>query len=90
MAKMQSVDRKASFLLVVDVNAYHEKWLGSSTTNGHGWAAHDFASLSGYGVYTHRRSLMKGCFAWCLQIFLILWGFGLARLLEPQIIVPFL
>ena len=38
MAKVQSMDRKASFLFVIDLNAYHGKWLGSSTTNLHGKA----------------------------------------------------
>ena len=33
MAKMQPVDRKASFMFVGDVNAHHEELLGSSTTN---------------------------------------------------------
>ena len=31
MAEVQSLDRKASFLFVGDVNAHHEEWLGSST-----------------------------------------------------------
>ena len=44
IAKVQSVYRKTSFLFVGDVNAHHEKWLGSSTTNVQGRAAHDFAS----------------------------------------------
>ena len=32
MAKVQSVDRKTSFLFVDNVNAHHEEWLGYSTT----------------------------------------------------------
>ena len=36
IAYVQAVDRKASFLFVDDVNAYHEEWLGSVTTNLHG------------------------------------------------------
>ena len=47
IAKVQSVARKASFLLVSDVNANHEEWLGSSTINLHCKAARDFASSSG-------------------------------------------
>ena len=47
MAKVQFVDRKASFLFVSDLNAYHEGWLGSSTMPLHGRAARDFASSSG-------------------------------------------
>ena len=31
MAKVQSVDRKESFLFVGDANAHHEESLGSST-----------------------------------------------------------
>ena len=38
MTKVQFVDGMASFLLVGDVNAHHEKGLGSSTTNFHGRA----------------------------------------------------
>ena len=48
MAKVQSVDIKASFLFVADVIAHHEEWLGSSTTTVHGRAALDFASLLGW------------------------------------------
>ena len=49
-----SVDRKASFLLVGDVNAHHEEWPGSSMTNLRCRAAHGLASCWGYGAYTHR------------------------------------
>ena len=48
MAKMKSVNKKASFLFVGGVNIHHEEWLRSSTTNLHGRAARDFASSSGY------------------------------------------
>ena len=44
---MQSVDRKASFPFVGDVNVYHDEWLESSTTNLHGRAALDFAPSTG-------------------------------------------
>ena len=47
MAKVQSDDKKASFLFVGDVNAHHEEWLVSSTTAVHGRAALDFVSSSG-------------------------------------------
>ena len=47
MAKVRSVDKKASPLLVGDGNAHHEEWLGSSTTTLLGRAARDFASSSG-------------------------------------------
>ena len=42
---MQSVDRKAYFLFVSDVNAHHEDELGSSTTTLYGRAARDFDTL---------------------------------------------
>ena len=48
VAKVQSVDIKASFLFVGDANAHHEEWLRSPTTNLSGRAGGDFASLSGY------------------------------------------
>ena len=38
MAKVQSVNGNLYFLFVGHVNAHHEKWLGSSTTNSHGRA----------------------------------------------------
>ena len=47
MAKVQSVDRKASFLFVGNVNTHQEECLGSPTTGLHGRAARDFASSSG-------------------------------------------
>ena len=31
-----------------DLNIYHGEWLGSTTTNSHGVAAFDFATVSGY------------------------------------------
>ena len=45
--QVQFVDRKAFFLFVGDVNAHHEEWLGSSTTNLYNRAAGDFALCSG-------------------------------------------
>ena len=44
---MQAVDAGASFLFVGDLNGHHQEWLGSSTTNRHGVAALDFATVSG-------------------------------------------
>ena len=46
MAKVQSVDRKASFLFVADVNAHREDWLVPSTMTVYGKAALDFISSS--------------------------------------------
>ena len=47
MTKVQSVNRKTSFLFVGDVSAHDEEWLGFSTINLHGRAARDFVSSSG-------------------------------------------
>ena len=59
MASIQSVDRKASFLFVGDLNAHHVEWLKSrSATDRHGAAAYDFAGAAGceqlVDVPTHR------------------------------------
>ena len=35
------------FLFVGDLNGHHQEWLGSTTTNRHGVAAFDFATVSG-------------------------------------------
>ena len=48
MTKVQSVDRKASFLFVANVKANHEEWLVFSTTTVHSRAALDFVSPLGY------------------------------------------
>ena len=48
MAEIQSLDTKASFVFVGDLNAHHTEWLNSiSPTNRHGRAALDFSNLSG-------------------------------------------
>ena len=47
MAAVQAEDVRASFLFVGDLNGYHQEWLGSTTTNCHGVAAFDFATVSG-------------------------------------------
>ena len=47
MAAVQAVDICASFLFVGDLNGHHQEWLDSTTTNRHGVAAFDFASVSG-------------------------------------------
>ena len=46
MAAMQTEDIRASFLVVGDLNGHHQYWLGSTTTNRHGVAADDFATVS--------------------------------------------
>ena len=47
MADGQAEDVRASFLFVGDLNGHHQEWLGSTTTNRHGVAAFDFATVSG-------------------------------------------
>ena len=47
MAAVQTKDVHASFLFVGDLNGHHQEWLGSATTNRHGVAAFDFATVSG-------------------------------------------
>ena len=47
MATVQAEDVRASFLFVGDFNGHHQEWLGSTTTNRHGVAAFDFATVSG-------------------------------------------
>ena len=47
MAAMHAEDVCASFLFVGDLNGHHQEWLGSTTTNRHGVAAFDFATVSG-------------------------------------------
>ena len=44
---MQADYVRASFLFVGDLNGHHQEWLGSTTTNHHGVAAIDFATVSG-------------------------------------------
>ena len=47
MADVQAEDVRTSFLSVSDLNGHHREWLGSTTTNRHGVAAFDFATVSG-------------------------------------------
>ena len=47
MPAMQAEAVRASFLFVGDLNGHHQEWLGSTTTNSHGVAAFDFATVSG-------------------------------------------
>ena len=47
MAAVQAVDVSASFLFVGDLNSHHQERLGSTTSNSHGVAAFDFATVSG-------------------------------------------
>ena len=47
MAALQAEDIRYSFLFVCDLNGHHQEWLGFTTTNRHGVAAFDFATVSG-------------------------------------------
>ena len=47
MAAVQAEEARASLICVGDFNGHHQEWLGSTTTNRHGVAAFDFATVSG-------------------------------------------
>ena len=47
MAAVQAADARASFLFVDDLNSHYQEWLDSTTTNRHGVAALEFATVSG-------------------------------------------
>ena len=47
MAAMKDEDVSAAFLFVGDLIGHHQEWMGSTTTNHHGVAAFDFATVSG-------------------------------------------
>ena len=46
MSNIQESDRKSCFVFVGDLNAHHQDWLDSNTTDCHGVAALDFANLT--------------------------------------------
>ena len=46
MAAVQAEHVRASFLFVGYLNGHHQEWLDSTTTNRHGVAAFDFATVS--------------------------------------------
>ena len=45
VATVQAEDMRASFLFVCDLNGHQKDWLCSTTTNRHGVAAFDFATV---------------------------------------------
>ena len=47
MAAVQTEYTRASLMFVGDLNGLHQEWLSSSTTNHHGVAAFDLATISG-------------------------------------------
>ena len=63
MAKVQSVDRKAFFLFIGEVNAHNKEFLGSSMTNLHGRSLPNNCVLS--KLLRSLCTLMKGCLIWC-------------------------
>ena len=62
MAQVKSVDRKASFLFVGDVNAHHEERLRSPTTNLHGRAARDLPHHRVVQMVTEATHINGGAF----------------------------
>ena len=67
IAAVQAADERASFLLVGNLNGHHQEWLGSTTTNGHGVEALDFATVSGYDQLVIGRT--QANFFVCLFVF---------------------
>ena len=51
MAAVKADDDRASFLFLGDLNGHHHEWAGSTTSNRHGVAAFDFATVSGCGQF---------------------------------------
>ena len=51
---------RASFLFVSDLNGHHQERLVSTTTNRHGVAAIDFATVSGYDQFFHGLTHARG------------------------------
>ena len=60
MAAVQTEDIRASSLCVGDLNGHHQEWLGSTTTNRHGVAALDFATVSGCDQLVVRPTHARG------------------------------
>ena len=60
MAAVQAEDARASFLFAGDLNGHHQEWLSSSTTNRHGVAAFDFATVSGCDQLVVGPTLARG------------------------------
>ena len=60
MVAVQTVDARGSFLFMGNLNGHHQDWLGSTSTNCHGVAFLDFATVSGFDQLvngpTHERA----------------------------------
>lgn len=82
MASIQSVDVKASFIFVGDLNGHHQEWLGSiSPTNSNGLAALDYSNLSGCEHLIHGPTHSSGN---CLDLALTdIPGVVMASVLAP-------
>ena len=64
MAAMQTENVRASFLFAGDLNDHHQEWLGSTTTNRHGVAAFDFATVSGCDQCVNKKVFLKHQVNW--------------------------
>ena len=60
MTAVQEADAHASFLFVGDLNRNRHECLGSTTTNHHGVAAHNFATVSGCDPLVIGRTHARG------------------------------
>ena len=74
MAAMQAEDVRALFLFVGNLIGHHQEWLGSATTNSHGAAAFDFATVSGCDQLVVGPIHARGGILDLLRIFLTLFG----------------
>ena len=72
MAAVQAAAARASFLFEGDLNGHHQEWLGSTTTNPHGVAALDFATVSGcvqlVQVFHDRSLLLRSFWSFVLPV----------------------
>ena len=59
-AAVQAEDVRASFLFLGDLNGHQQEWLGSATTNRHGVAVFDFATVSGCDQLVVGRTHARG------------------------------
>ena len=60
MAAVHAEDVGAYFLFVGDLNGHHQEWLGSMTTNSHGEAAFDFATVFGCDQLVVGQTYVRG------------------------------
>jgi hypothetical protein len=55
-----SVDDRAAFVFICDLNAHQSDWLGSSRTNDHGASASDFANSFGNSQFGRKPMYVSG------------------------------